>query len=295
MTINNSDTHTTNNQPLIKTMIEPRSSLFHVHRRDNSKFDGNNSDSHFFFGGNSNNNSNNNSIVSGLTTTEFVIEHDEPERPIHPALEYEVLLRDPNADPTDVSSILINEDDQDQQPLIEIENGGGGLSPGESLATTLALEERKRRTKRNVKLILSFIFLVISGVGHVISLKLQAIPMYVNGVCHCLSRDTLAQDASHLIHAMLAMMPAGTTIPTCGTSLRTSCTYPVRSVTLFRWHGMDGLVDPSRRNKLLFPVNRLPLWERSMVWRTRCKYLPPFTCRDHCSCSFRKPSSRAAW
>lgn len=70
---------------------------------------------------------------------ERLLEHEEPEFPIHPGLEFEVL---------------------------------------EGAERTLLDEvSAKHDPKKDVKLLLSFVFLVISGSANVVLCKLQAIPM----------------------------------------------------------------------------------------------------------------------
>jgi hypothetical protein len=74
---------------------------------------------------------------------EQLLEHEEPERPIHPGLEFEVLEGQPE--------------------------------PAER--TLLEEASAKHDPKKDVKLLLSFVFLVISGSANVVLCKLQAIPM----------------------------------------------------------------------------------------------------------------------
>jgi hypothetical protein len=109
-------------------MIEPRGIGLHLHRRENSQIDSNNE-----------------------ALTSLIIEHDEPERPIHPALEYEILALD---------------DDNDDSSPEETQ------TPPEP-----SVDATKWDHKTNLKLLLSCIFLVISGTGNVVAMKLQAIPM----------------------------------------------------------------------------------------------------------------------
>jgi hypothetical protein len=77
--------------------------------------------------------------ISSQDLIERLLEHEEPDFPIHPGLEFEVL---------------------------------------EGAERTL-LEEAsaKHDPKKDVKLLLSFVFLVISGSANVVLCKLQAIPM----------------------------------------------------------------------------------------------------------------------
>jgi len=95
-----------------------------------------------------------------LTTTRF---HDEPDFPIHPALEYELVA-------------AVDDDDDDDGYDLDV------LSCLRQPSVVVVEEEedgttRRRRRIINVKLFFSFVFLVISGVGTVVSAKLQAIPM----------------------------------------------------------------------------------------------------------------------
>ena len=81
--------------------------------------------------------------------------HDEPETPIHPALEYEVMaVVDDDDDYSSTISCL-------QQSRIENDDHDRTI----------------RRSSTTFKLFVSFIFLVTSGVLTVVSAKLQAIPM----------------------------------------------------------------------------------------------------------------------
>lgn len=111
-------------------MIEPKGIGLHIHRRENSLFEGNDSSASFNF--------------NNLT-----IEHDEPEVPIHPAFEYEVVF----------SSSDNNIADDTQE-------------------AATAPTEPKRTRKRKLKLLVCFLFLIVTGVANVVTLKLQAIPMY---------------------------------------------------------------------------------------------------------------------
>jgi hypothetical protein len=101
-------------------MIEPRSSPF-ILRRESSVKAGDGKSSH--------------------DLTERLLEHEEPERPIHPGLEFEVLEAQP------------------------------------AERTLLEEASAKHDSKKDVKLLLSFVFLVISGSANVVLCKLQAIPM----------------------------------------------------------------------------------------------------------------------
>jgi hypothetical protein len=76
--------------------------------------------------------------ISSQDLMERLLEHEEPEFPIHPGLEFEVLE-------------------------------GAEQTIREALA--------KHDPKKDVKLLLSFVFLVISGSANVVLCKLQAIPM----------------------------------------------------------------------------------------------------------------------
>jgi hypothetical protein len=79
--------------------------------------------------------------ISSQDLIERLLEHEEPDFPIHPGLEFEVL---------------------------------------EGAERTALLEEEasaKHDSKKDVKILLSFVFLVISGSANVVLCKLQAIPM----------------------------------------------------------------------------------------------------------------------
>mmetsp|Transcript_26042 Transcript_26042/g.71734 ORF Transcript_26042/g.71734 Transcript_26042/m.71734 type:complete len:750 (+) Transcript_26042:134-2383(+) len=126
-------------------MIEPRRSFILLsQRRDSNEF-------HSFYtgtGGNSSEEEEDDSSRHSQQHHRIVIEHDEPEIPIHPALEYEVV-------------------EAQVQPRRKLHH-----------------RPRRRRRKRRVvvlsdwKLVVSFVGLVIFGAGNSISLKLQSIPMY---------------------------------------------------------------------------------------------------------------------
>jgi len=72
-------------------------------------------------------------------TEPLIMEHDEPETPVHPLLEYEVL-------PAEVGDSEL-------------------------------IHRRKQQPEHKWKLYVSFVFLVISGSLNVITAKLQAIPL----------------------------------------------------------------------------------------------------------------------
>jgi hypothetical protein len=78
--------------------------------------------------------------ISSQDLTERLLEHEEPDFPIHPGLEFEVL-------------------EGAERTLLEDEASA------------------KHDPKKDVKLLLSFVFLVISGSANVVLCKLQAIPM----------------------------------------------------------------------------------------------------------------------
>lgn len=101
-----------------------------VHRRESSQFDGND---------------------SAVVLNAFLVEHEEPETPIHPALEYEVFAA-----------------------VSESASSNSGDDDSTVAATT---RQEERAAQKSVKLMISFIFLVIAGSGNVVAAKLQAIPM----------------------------------------------------------------------------------------------------------------------
>jgi hypothetical protein len=78
--------------------------------------------------------------ISSQDLIERLLEHEEPDFPIHPGLEFEVL-------------------EGAERNLLEEEASA------------------KHDPKKDVKLLLSFVFLVISGSANVVLCKLQAIPM----------------------------------------------------------------------------------------------------------------------
>jgi hypothetical protein len=99
------------------TMIEPRGITAHLHRRE--------------------------VVAVHNNDEELLVEHDEPERPIHPALEYEILAA--QDDPIGLPAQMIC---RPPRPL-----------------------------SKKLKLFISFFFLVIAGTGNAVAAKLQAIPM----------------------------------------------------------------------------------------------------------------------
>ncbi len=138
-------------------MIEPRSSLLHLHRKS--------------------------SYSRSAETAEIfhaeAFDDLQPERPIHPALEYEVLLHEEDDED---ENITMNQSNSPQE--IKEDMTGRSATPG-----TPRIQNTKTNTSRLVKLVLSFILLLISGTGTVVFMKLQAIPMYnypnfLNLFCH---------------------------------------------------------------------------------------------------------------
>lgn len=86
--------------------------------------------------------------------TAILMEHDEPEHPIHPGFEYE----------TEALHYVSRLSERSQQSIAE-EN-----------------EARRRRNKscrRRAYLLASIVLMLVAGTGHCVSLKLQAMPMYV--------------------------------------------------------------------------------------------------------------------
>ena len=144
-------------------MIEPRSSLLHVQRRNVS--------------------SKTEAEEEGLLRQVVV---DEPERPIHPALEYEVLVDNDEEDDYDedehnVSSSCCN--------LLYEKRHADLLHAPEESPTIEHQHAQTKNTFRRIKLCLSFLLLLVSGTGTVVLMKLQAVPMYnypnfLNIFCH---------------------------------------------------------------------------------------------------------------
>ena len=87
--------------------------------------------------------------------------HKEPAVPVHPALEYEV-----------VAEILLQE-------VLETENNQNEETRQARKKRRLSgeFDQDEKQKNRQAKLLLSFFFLIVSGVGAVVSAKLQAIPM----------------------------------------------------------------------------------------------------------------------
>lgn len=79
--------------------------------------------------------------------------HDTPSLPMHPALEYEVLAE----------KMAVMVCPTEEQHLSD--------------ADQVTAEPIVRNSENQVKLLVAFLFLIASGVGTVVSTKLQAIPM----------------------------------------------------------------------------------------------------------------------
>lgn len=92
----------------------------------------------------------------------------EPQVPIHPALEYEVY-----ADEEDDE----NDDDDDDDDGTSLDGPTAGDDP--EWIEHRRRRKQRRRIKRLCLLMLSSAGLIVSGVGKVVSAKIQAIPMYV--------------------------------------------------------------------------------------------------------------------
>ena len=119
--------------------------------------------------------------------------HAEPSVPVHLALEYEVVASEVEAErrirheQLSSSSSAASLEWQQQQPKVNgldtnEKNNGNYDDDNDSRRSkaTLRDDEVEKETKnRQWKLLTSFFFLIASGVGTVVSAKLQAIPMYV--------------------------------------------------------------------------------------------------------------------
>ncbi|GAX13642.1 hypothetical protein FisN_14Lh347 [Fistulifera solaris] len=138
-------------------MIEPRSSLFYLHRKL--------------------------SYSRPEETEEFfyseAFDDLQPERPIHPALEYEVLLQEEDEEDGNINNNPSNSSHENKEDM----------TVSAATPETPTIHSTKTNKSRLVKLVLSFILLLISGTGTVVLMKLQAIPMYnypnfINLFCH---------------------------------------------------------------------------------------------------------------
>lgn len=97
--------------------------------------------------------------------------HNEPALPVHPALEYEVVapVEPPPPPPPpppaggldECIAMDNNKEEEDEEEIAR------------------RAKEEKRKSSNQWKLLVAFFFLIVSGVGAVVSAKLQAIPMYV--------------------------------------------------------------------------------------------------------------------
>ena len=117
-------------------MIEPRGIRLHLHRRESSQAS---------YSG-----------VNNESLSSLMVEHEEPETPIHPGFEYEVLAAP---------------DDPEEESSAEIEERPEQAPPPPQA------ERKWSRHKRNLKLLISLLLMVVSGTGNVVAMKLQAIPM----------------------------------------------------------------------------------------------------------------------
>jgi hypothetical protein len=91
----------------------------------------------------------------------------EPEIPIHPALEYEVYADFDESD-----------DDEDEYDCSAAEGRGGGAAYDRDDDDPVLVRARRwKKRRRGIKLVLSSVVLIVSGVGTVVAAKIQAIPL----------------------------------------------------------------------------------------------------------------------
>jgi hypothetical protein len=90
----------------------------------------------------------------------------EPEIPIHPALEYEVYADFDESD-----------DDEDDGSTAEGRGGGAADDRDDDDDPVLVRARRWKKRRRGIKLVLSSVVLIVSGVGTVVAAKIQAIPL----------------------------------------------------------------------------------------------------------------------
>ena len=157
-----------------------------------------------------------------------VLEHDEPEIPVHPALEYEIVI-------STIQPALITTTSQQQVVDADLDhdhddenssnnNNNATLDPlrGDTIPTTaVALQHQQQQlTPRSslqddeeeetsvvvlcdAKLLFSFLGLILFGTLSAVSLKLQAIPMCVLPCLkhtHCVFLLLLVEEARSLTH-----------------------------------------------------------------------------------------------
>jgi hypothetical protein len=93
-------------------------------------------------------------------------QHAEPSVPIHPSLEYEVMAE---AEYYHATRIVRPRAGQHEDSDDDTGEGSSSTSQQRPVLT--------RNWTNDIKLLVAFVFLVASGVGTVVSAKLQAIPM----------------------------------------------------------------------------------------------------------------------
>ena len=161
-----------------------------------------------------------------------VLEHDEPEIPVHPALEYEIVISTIQPASTTATSqhqvvdadLDHDDDDHDDENSSNNNNNNATLDPlrGDTIPTTaVALQHQQQQlTPRSslqddeeeetsvvvlcdAKLLFSFLGLILFGTLSAVSLKLQAIPMCVLPCLkhtHCVFLLLLVEEARSLTH-----------------------------------------------------------------------------------------------
>jgi hypothetical protein len=114
-------------------------------------------------------------------STSLLPQHDEPDRPIHPGLEFEVVMGRSTSNDGHGSSERRDEDEHFMDRIRRFQHlltSSLALHDEEgSLASSIT--RRPRLRSQDWKLFASFFGLVLTGLGNTVANKLQAIPMCV--------------------------------------------------------------------------------------------------------------------
>ncbi|KAL7571393.1 hypothetical protein ACA910_007699 [Epithemia clementina (nom. ined.)] len=147
-------------------MIEPRLSFHMLHKRDSSE---------------------RSSFYSLLSPSDYnsssaddsplpVLEHDEPEIPVHPALEYEII----EATKAVIAAFSDSDDHSASESATGPREGDDGAGGGTRIAGTIdpTSTPTNRSSPCDGVVLLGFLGLVVFGSLNAVTLKLQAIPMF---------------------------------------------------------------------------------------------------------------------
>ena len=103
-----------------------------------------------------------------------VVEHDEPDIPVHPALEYEVVVQ---TEPPATALTMARGDTSDSPPPLSLASGRSAAGQPQASARPQPV------SVCDIRVLLSFLGLIVFGSLNAVTLKLQAIPMYVIEWC----------------------------------------------------------------------------------------------------------------